>query len=144
MKAQAAGIVAGLVLGVVAALTGEQVSHMIHPDFSIPNMTEEQLKGAFAFAPEGALMLRILGWALAPALGTWAALRLANGQAFVGLFVGLILVSMGMLFAFLLPYPAWARLSLLLVLPISLSFGILIGRKQMRERGGVDKTGLEQ
>jgi hypothetical protein len=135
LKSILASLLGGLILGAIVAMTGEQLSHMLHPEFSIAGPNPDELERIFDEAPTSAILLRLLGWIVAPGLAAWASVRLYQGDALPGLITGMVLVTLGMLFGFLLPYPWWARMSLFLALPLSMSLGIMWARTQMRRSG---------
>lgn len=116
-----AAVVAGFVAASVVMMIVEFMNgHVFYPGLAkaAAGVTDrETIRGLFATAPVGSLLVVIAGWILGGNVGGWTAARLASrGTVGHGLFVGVLLTLAGVANNLMLPPPVWFWIASLVVL----------------------------
>lgn len=80
----------------------------------------------FVSLPAAALVIAVVGWSLAALCGPWLATRLGtNRHPAHGVLLGALLLAGAVFNMSMLPYPAWFRVAVVILLPASLVVGSL-------------------
>jgi hypothetical protein len=115
------GILAGLVVAWLMMSIGEFASLFLHrPPPGLDLLDPQALAAHIAAAPVSAMLVVVLGWALAAFLGGWIAARIARHRLLAGLVIG-VLVLLGVIGNnLMIPHPLWMTVAgFILPLPLA-------------------------
>lgn len=122
---------AGLLTAFALIIGVELLSNVLHPFPSDFAGTEAEICLHVAKYPHWVLGVVVVAWGLAGAVGTWIARRIGNVYSAVMLAV-LLLGGVGLNIS-MLPYPLWFKATILLVMPITLAWGVYLAASQKKK-----------
>ena len=119
-------LVAGALVGMV-----EFLGHKLYPLPAGVDLRDEKAMAAYvASVPLQAMLLVLLGWALATFAGAWVAARVA-GLVNVAYVVGAIFLAAAWANMLLIPHPQWMLITAIVLVPACAYFG---GRLALKGR----------
>jgi hypothetical protein len=129
-------IIAGMIVALVLVVAVELISAVVHPVPPDFKGTKEEMCLHVARYPAWVLALVVPAWGATAFASTWIAGRVGNLAS--ALFIGLLLIVAVAFNLSMLPYPAWFKIAILLVIPAAV---LLAGRLSIRRRT-IDANGL--
>jgi hypothetical protein len=115
------GILAGLIVAWLAMTACEFASLFLHrPPAGLDLRDPQALAGHIAAAPVSAMVVVVLGWALAAFVGAWVAARIARHRLAAALVIGLLVLAGVIANNAMIPHPLWmAVFGIALPLPLA-------------------------
>jgi hypothetical protein len=124
-----AAILVGMFVALIMVIAVEVLSAVVHPLPEDFGGTTEELCQHVERYPHWVLALAVPAWAASAFVGTWTAKRIGNLWSFA--IVGLLLLTALVFNISQLPYPAWFKIVILLVVPAAI---VAAGRMPKRNR----------
>ena len=116
------GILAGLVVAWLAMTICEFASLFLHrPPAGLDLRDPQALAAHIAAAPLSAMLVVVVGWALAAFVGAWVAARIARHRRAAALVIGLLVLAGVIANIAMIPHPLWMTVAGL-VLPLPLAW----------------------
>jgi len=116
------GILAGLVVAWLAMTICEFASLFLHrPPVGLDLRDPQALAAHIAAAPLSAMLVVVVGWALAAFVGAWVAARIARHRRAAALVIGLLVLAGVIANIAMIPHPLWMTVAGL-VLPLPLAW----------------------
>jgi hypothetical protein len=115
------GILAGLVVAWLAMTICEFASLLLHrPPAGLDLRDPQALAAHIAAAPLSAMLVVVVGWALAAFVGAWVAARIARHRRAAALVIGLLVLAGVIANIAMIPHPLWMTVAgLALPLPLA-------------------------
>jgi len=115
------GILAGLVVAWLAMSACEFASLFLHrPPAGLDLRDPQALAAHIAAAPLPAMLVVVLGWALAAFLGGWVAARIARHRLAAALIIGVLVLAGVIANSAMIPHPLWMTVAgIALPLPLA-------------------------
>ena len=115
------GILAGLVVAWLAMTICEFASLFLHrPPVGLDLRDPQALAAHIAAAPLSAMLVVVVGWALAAFAGGWVAARIARHRRAAALVIGLLVLAGVIANIAMIPHPLWMTVAgLALPLPLA-------------------------
>jgi hypothetical protein len=115
------GILAGLVVAWLAMTICEFASLFLHrPPVGLDLRDPQALAAHIAAAPLSAMLVVVVGWALAAFVGAWVAARIARHRRAAALVIGLLVLAGVIANIAMIPHPLWMTVAgLALPLPLA-------------------------
>jgi hypothetical protein len=115
------GILAGLVVAWLAMTICEFASLFLHrPSAGLDLRDPQALAAHIAAAPLSAMLVVVVGWALAAFVGAWVAARIARHRRAAALVIGLLVLAGVIANIAMIPHPLWMTVAgLALPLPLA-------------------------
>jgi hypothetical protein len=115
------GILAGLVVAWLAMTVCEFASLFLHrPPAGLDLRDPQALAAHIAAAPLSAMLVVVVGWALAAFVGAWVAARIARHRRAAALVIGLLVLAGVIANIAMIPHPLWMTVAgLALPLPLA-------------------------
>jgi len=115
------GILAGLVVAWLAMTICEFASLFLHrPPAGFDLRDPQALAAHIAAAPLSAMLVVVVGWALAAFVGAWVAARIARHRRAAALVIGLLVLAGVIANIAMIPHPLWMTVAgLALPLPLA-------------------------
>jgi hypothetical protein len=115
------GILAGLVVAWLAMTICEFASLFLHrPPAGLDLRDPQALAAHIAAAPLSAMLVVVVGWALAAFVGAWVAARIARHRRAAALVIGLLVLAGVIANIAMIPHPLWMTVAgLALPLPLA-------------------------
>jgi hypothetical protein len=115
------GILAGLVVAWLAMTICEFASLFLHrPPVGLDLGDPQALAAHIAAAPLSAMLVVVVGWALAAFVGAWVAARIARHRRAAALVIGLLVLAGVIANIAMIPHPLWMTVAgLALPLPLA-------------------------
>jgi hypothetical protein len=115
------GILAGLVVAWLAMTICEFASLSLHrPPAGLDLRDPQALAAHIAAAPLSAMLVVVVGWALAAFVGAWVAARIARHRRAAALVIGLLVLAGVIANIAMIPHPLWMTVAgLALPLPLA-------------------------
>ncbi len=120
-----AAFVVGLFVAFVLVVGVELLSNVLHPLPSDFAGEPEQVCLHVANCPAWVLAIVVVAWGLIASIATWIAQRIGN--VFSATLLGLLLFAAVGLNIWMLPYPIWFEVVIMLVVPIACTWGARLG-----------------
>lgn len=129
-------VLAGTVVAfIVVMLTDLLVGSMYPPPAGTDVRDPESMRTAIAAMPLPALLLMVVGWALAAGVGAFVAVRMTpERRASAGHLVALLLLLATLVNLAMLPHPGWMWAAALLAVPVVGWVGARLGAAAQRSR----------
>jgi hypothetical protein len=115
------GILAGLVVAWLAMTVGEFASLFLHrPPAGLDLRDPQALATHIAAAPLSAMLVVVVGWALAAFVGGWVAARIARHRLAAALLIGILVLAGVIANNAMIPHPLWMTVAgIALPLPLA-------------------------
>ena len=115
------GILAGLVVAWLAMTICEFASLFLHrPPAGLDLRDPQALAAHIAAAPLSAMLVVVVGWALAAFVGAWVAARIARHRLVAALFIGVLVLAGVIANSAMIPHPLWMTVAgIALPLPLA-------------------------
>lgn len=115
------GILAGLVVAWLAMTACEFASLFLHrPPAGLDLRDPQALAAHIAAAPLSAMLVVVVGWALAAFAGAWVAARIARHRLVAALVIGVLVLAGVIANNAMIPHPLWMTLAgIALPLPLA-------------------------
>ena len=115
------GILAGVIVAWLAMTICEFASLFLHrPPAGLDLRDPQALAAHIAAAPLSAMLVVVVGWALAAFVGAWVAARIARHRRAAALVIGLLVLAGVIANIAMIPHPLWMTVAgLALPLPLA-------------------------
>ena len=115
------GILAGLVVAWLAMTICEVASLFLHrPPVGLDLRDPQALAAHIAAAPLSAMLVVVVGWALAAFVGAWVAARIARHRLAAALAIGVLVLAGVIANNAMIPHPLWMTVAgIALPLPLA-------------------------
>jgi hypothetical protein len=115
------GILAGLVVAWLAMTVCEFASLFLHrPPAGLDLRDPQALAAHIGAAPPSAMLVVVVGWALAAFVGSWVAARIARHRLVAALVIGALVLAGVIANNAMIPHPLWMTITgIALPLPLA-------------------------
>jgi len=133
-------IVLSLIVAMALIIAVEVVTTIFHPFPAGADTTDHEVVEAHvAKFPHWVLGIAVVGWGVTTFVSAWIATRLGAGRHPAhGFAIGSLLFVAAAFNMYMLPYPIWFELAILLILPLAILGAVKLGRAPQPHQSDVE------